>query len=48
MYKECDRQAIYAMPILEDDADVPQTEEGEDLGIGETWWHTGRRLPTPP
>lgn len=30
------------MPELEGDAENPQTEEGEDLGIGETWWHTGK------
>lgn len=34
------------MPDLKDDADIPQTDEGEDLGIGETWWHTGRCFPS--
>ena len=42
MYKECDRQAKYSMPEAADDPDVRQTEEGEDLGVGDTWWHTSR------
>jgi cytochrome b pre-mRNA-processing protein 3 len=42
MYKECERQAKYSMPEVADEADIPQTEEGEDLGGGDTWWHTGR------
>lgn len=30
------------MPQAQDnDAETPKTEEGEDLGVGEGWWHTG-------
>lgn len=42
MYKECGSQAEYFMPELVDDAENAQTEEGEDLGVGDTWWHTGK------
>lgn len=42
MYKECRSQAEYSMPQAEEDAELPQTEEGEDLGIGDSWWHTGK------
>jgi cytochrome b pre-mRNA-processing protein 3 len=45
MYKECGSKADYSMPDVKDDADMPQTDEGEDLGVGETWWHTGESFP---
>ncbi len=42
LYKECARQADYSIPQAKDkDADMPKTADGEDLGIGEGWWHTG-------
>jgi len=41
MYKECARQAEYSIPQAKDkDAEMPKTEDGEDLGVGEGWWHT--------
>ena len=43
LYRECAVQADYSMPKLEDDeAEVPKTEDGEDLGVGGGWWHTGK------
>lgn len=42
LYKDCARQADYRIPQAgKDDAEVPKTEDGEDLGVGEGWWHTG-------
>jgi cytochrome b pre-mRNA-processing protein 3 len=42
LYKECSRQADYSIPQARDDnAEVPKTEEGEDLGVGGGWWHDG-------
>ncbi|KAF4617030.1 hypothetical protein G7Y89_g15119 [Cudoniella acicularis] len=41
LYKECARQADYTIPQATDnDAELPKTEDGEDLGVGEGWWHT--------
>ena len=43
LYKECARQADYSIPQAKDkDAEMPKTADGEDLGVGESWWHTGR------
>ncbi|RFU26666.1 hypothetical protein B7463_g9665, partial [Scytalidium lignicola] len=40
MYRECARQADYSIPEAADlDAEMPKTEEGEDLGVGSGWWH---------
>lgn len=39
-------QADYSIPQAQDDnAEIPKTEEGEDLGVGEGWWHTGTDSP---
>jgi len=42
LYKECAVQADYSIPQAKDKdaADMPKTADGEDLGIGEGWWHT--------
>ncbi|KAL3419105.1 hypothetical protein PVAG01_09327 [Phlyctema vagabunda] len=41
LYKECAKQATYSIPQAKDeDAEMPKTEDGEDLGIGEGWWLT--------
>jgi cytochrome b pre-mRNA-processing protein 3 len=43
LYKECAAKADYSIPQAKDeDADIPVTEDGEHLGVGESWWHTGR------
>jgi cytochrome b pre-mRNA-processing protein 3 len=43
LYKECARQADYKIPQAgKDDEEMPKTENGEDLGVGEGWWHTGK------
>ncbi|TVY83540.1 Protein CBP3 [Lachnellula suecica] len=42
LYKECARHADYKIPQAGDGVEeVPKTEDGEDLGVGEGWWHTG-------
>jgi cytochrome b pre-mRNA-processing protein 3 len=42
LYKECARQATYTIDRSKyKDFDPPTTEEGEDLGVGGGWWHTG-------
>jgi len=41
LYQDCTSHAAYTMPTLSDHEDEPpKTEAGENLGIGETWWHT--------
>lgn len=42
LYKECGSKADYTIPKVSNDSEPSQTEEGEDLGVGESWWHTGR------
>ncbi|KAA8563757.1 hypothetical protein MFRU_024g00530 [Monilinia fructicola] len=40
LYKTCGAQADYSIPQASDpDAEMPKTEEGEDLGVGKGWWH---------
>ncbi|THV53000.1 hypothetical protein BGAL_0062g00160 [Botrytis galanthina] len=40
LYKTCGAQADYSIPQASDpDAEMPKTEEGEDLGVGRGWWH---------
>lgn len=40
LYKSCGAQADYSIPqALDPDAEMPKTEDGEDLGIGKGWWH---------
>ena len=42
LYKECARQAQYSIPQATSETDeVPKTEDGEDVGIGEGWWIKG-------
>lgn len=42
LFKECASQADYSIPQASDpDAEMPKTADGEDLGVGEGWWHTG-------
>lgn len=42
LYKECALQADYSIPQAKDsEAEMPKTADGEDLGVGEGWWHTG-------
>ncbi|TAQ87717.1 hypothetical protein B7494_g3949 [Chlorociboria aeruginascens] len=41
LYKECAHQADYTIPQASSkDEEIPATEEGEDLGVGEGWWFT--------
>jgi hypothetical protein len=43
LYKECCKQADYTIPQARDEnAEIPKTEDGEDLGVGGGWWHDGR------
>ncbi|KAJ8068227.1 hypothetical protein OCU04_003795 [Sclerotinia nivalis] len=40
LYKTCGAQADYSIPQASDpEAEMPKTEEGEDLGVGNGWWH---------
>ncbi|EDN92943.1 hypothetical protein SS1G_08808 [Sclerotinia sclerotiorum 1980 UF-70] len=46
LYKTCGAQADYSIPQASDsEAEMPKTEEGEDLGVGNGWWHD-RLKPT--
>ncbi|RDW59686.1 hypothetical protein BP6252_12773 [Coleophoma cylindrospora] len=41
LYRMCSAQADYSIPQAQDeDAEMPKTEDGEDLGVGDGWWHT--------
>ena len=40
LFKACGAQADYSIPQASDsEAEMPKTEEGEDLGVGKGWWH---------
>ncbi|KAI9891707.1 MAG: Protein cbp3, mitochondrial [Vezdaea aestivalis] len=40
LYKECARQAPYAIPQAKaKDGVIPKNEKGEDLGEGQGWWY---------
>ncbi|QSZ37701.1 hypothetical protein DSL72_008800 [Monilinia vaccinii-corymbosi] len=40
LYKTCSAQADYSIPQASDaEAEMPKTQDGEDLGIGKGWWH---------
>lgn len=42
MYRECSKQADYSIPQAADyNAEMPKTEDGEDLGVGSGWWYNG-------
>ena len=42
MYEECAMQANYSIPQAKNlDEEMPKTEDGEDLGVGEGWWYSG-------
>lgn len=45
LYKECASQADYTIPQARDEeAEIPKDETGEDLGVGNSWWHTGELM----
>lgn len=42
LFEACSRQADYRIPqVSQKDAQVPKTDAGEDLGVGEGWWYEG-------
>lgn len=42
LFEACSSQADYRIPqVSQKGAQVPKTEGGEDLGVGEGWWHEG-------
>lgn len=45
LFEACSSQADYRIPqVSQTGAEVPKTEGGEDLGVGEGWWHEGMLL----
>jgi hypothetical protein len=45
LFKQCAAQANYAIPQASDsNAEMPKTADGEDLGVGSGWWHTGMAI----
>lgn len=45
LFEACSSQADYRIPqVSQKGAQVPKTEGGEDLGVGEGWWHEGPLL----
>lgn len=45
LYKECARQADYTiLQATDSDEETPKTEDGEDLGTGSGWWHSGKLM----
>jgi cytochrome b pre-mRNA-processing protein 3 len=48
LFKECASQVTYSIPQSSDPAaEMPKTEDGEDLGVGSGWWHSGKASPPP-
>jgi cytochrome b pre-mRNA-processing protein 3 len=42
LYEDCSSQANYSIPQASDsEAEVPKTDDGEDLGVGTGWWFEG-------
>ena len=42
LFEACSSQADYRIPqVAQKGAQVPKTESGEDLGVGEGWWYEG-------
>ncbi|KAL4997767.1 ubiquinol-cytochrome C chaperone-domain-containing protein [Aspergillus recurvatus] len=40
LFEACSKQGDYTIPQLEEEgAQIPKTEAGEDLGVGEGWWY---------
>lgn len=49
LFKQCSEQADYSIPQAQDEnADMPKTADGEDLGIGDGWWHKGEPALAQP
>lgn len=47
LFKDCAKQAEYFIPQASDEnVEMPKTADGEDLGVGEGWWHTGDNSQT--
>ncbi|PWY63902.1 ubiquinol-cytochrome C chaperone [Aspergillus heteromorphus CBS 117.55] len=47
LFEACSTQADYSIPQLsQKGAQVPKTEAGEDLGVGQGWWYEGRATST--
>lgn len=45
LFEACSSQADYKIPqASQKGAEVPKTEAGEDLGVGEGWWYQGEIL----
>ena len=45
LFEACSSQADYKIPqASQKGAEVPKTEAGEDLGVGEGWWYKGKRI----
>lgn len=45
LFEACSSQADYKIPqASQKGVEVPKTEAGEDLGVGEGWWYTGESL----
>jgi cytochrome b pre-mRNA-processing protein 3 len=44
LFEACSSQADYKIPqASQKGTEVPKTEAGEDLGVGEGWWYKGKR-----
>lgn len=45
LFEACSSQADYKIPqATQKGAEVPKTEAGEDLGVGEGWWYKGETI----
>lgn len=48
LFEACSTQADYKIPqASQKGVEVPKTEAGEDLGVGESWWYTGESILAP-
>lgn len=45
LFEACSTQADYKIPqASQKGVEVPKTEAGEDLGVGESWWYKGEPI----
>lgn len=48
LVNECVKQADYDIPqVADDETEIPETPDGEQLGVGSGWWYTGMHTHTP-
>ena len=42
LFHQCAARADYNVPEVEKNEPIPETPNGEHLGVGEGWWHESK------